>query len=598
MSTSKDYKTLAFMHNAPRFWHTNNIAVLASQGERSRRDYVNGIIAFAIFLLCLFSQWAIVMIYFKIRGVKNYGYMAGQVTFKTPHRRRTKTVDENEEVTAYRRYQKIQSIFIISTFGLIISCILFLRKGLPYLDQATIDIKELNFSFRYTILEGIDIASLTNQRLQEIQDSIATLSNITDVNNYCLTQNGLDDFNVTFYRDGLIDNMRGVQDFVTTHEVDALSFNLNAWLQRSYSADKALDLYASWDWIGKMSSMVIIVLTLFLMMYTVFRIFSISNYAAESMVKYFVLPSFILALTIGWIITVIYAEGSTMNSDFCYGDGVDGPEATVQDALHQYGISDGHIILNLFLYYKNECAQENTWEVEITKIISYLQSGITTVDYFLSHENQMQNICGERIMSLVNSFKIAKQQMKKLSFAFERGIGMTQCERIMPLYRRLFNGTSCKESLVGLSWAFYSMLALSCFGMILVSFRAALYEMKVVCEVNNVIDDILHKHEEDIIEDWKEKQSIHRFENPSQQNQEIHSQITFTVSDEDFVLPKERETYSLSPTTVHSNQSTIDSNECFRDDEVNSFNDELEPLTPSPRISSHSSTDRTSSFFP
>eukprot|EP00557_Chaetoceros_sp_GSL56_P006125 CAMPEP_0176494844 /NCGR_PEP_ID=MMETSP0200_2-20121128/10331_1 /TAXON_ID=947934 /ORGANISM="Chaetoceros sp., Strain GSL56" /LENGTH=407 /DNA_ID=CAMNT_0017892665 /DNA_START=247 /DNA_END=1467 /DNA_ORIENTATION=+ len=407
--------------------------------------------------------------------------MAGQVTFKTPPRRRTKTVDENEEVTAYRRYQKIQSIFIISTFGLIISCILFLRKGLPYLDQATIDIKELNFSFRYTILEGIDIASLTNQRLQEIQ-----------------TQNGLDDFNVTFYRDGLIDNMKGVQDFVTTHEVDALSFNLNAWLQRSYSADKALDLYASWDWIGKMSSMVIIVLTLFLMMYTVFRIFSISNYAAESMVKYFVLPSFILALTIGWIITVIYAEGSTMNSDFCYGDGVDGPEATVQDALHQYGISDG----NLFLYYKNECAQENTWEVEITKIISYLQSGITTVDYFLSHENQMQNICGERIMSLVNSFKIAKQQMKKLSFAFERGIGMTQCERIMPLYRRLFNGTSCKESLVGLSWAFYSMLALSCFGMILVSFRAALYEMKVVCEVNNVIDDILHKHEEDIIEDW------------------------------------------------------------------------------------------------
>jgi hypothetical protein len=32
------------------------------------------------------------------------------------------------------------------------------------------------------------------------------------------------------------------------------------------------------------------------------------------MVSYFVLPSFILALSIGWIVTAIFGAGSTMNA--------------------------------------------------------------------------------------------------------------------------------------------------------------------------------------------------------------------------------------------------------------------------------------------
>lgn len=108
----------------------------------------------------------------------------------------------------------------------------------------------------------------------------------------------------------------------------------------------------------------------------------------------------------------------------------------MQDALRQYGISDDHIIFHLFLYYKNECTQVNTWEAEITKIMSYLRSAISAAESFISQKTQVQVICGEKVVPIVNTFETLKQQLKNLSFAFERGIDIARCERVMPLYRR------------------------------------------------------------------------------------------------------------------------------------------------------------------
>jgi hypothetical protein len=142
------------------------------------------------------------------------------------------------------------------------------------------------------------------------------------------------------------------------------------------------------------------------------------------------------------------------------------------------------------------------------------------------------------------------------------------------------------------------MLALSIFGVLLVSSRAALYKIKFLRE-ENTMHNIVNHHES--IEDWNEKQSTRHPEHLSQKNRQRDSQITFSASDEEYAVQLrslEQESDSLSPTTIRSNQSTIDSNDCFRDDEVNSFNEELEPLTPSPRASSQCSTVRSSSFFP
>ena len=82
MADQLDFKAMAFMHDAPRFWHTRNIAVLASQDEAVKSDYIQGLVAFAIFILSFFVFWALSLAFFKLRGIKRYGCIAGQVVYK------------------------------------------------------------------------------------------------------------------------------------------------------------------------------------------------------------------------------------------------------------------------------------------------------------------------------------------------------------------------------------------------------------------------------------------------------------------------------------------------------------------------------------
>lgn len=571
----ENYGNIAFMHNVPRFWHTKNISVLASPDGGLRRDYIYGIVAFATFLLSLFVVWAVLMISFKIRGIKNCGCMAGQLSHKR---------DDTQNASSCRRYRNVQNGFILAICGIFIGSAMFLRKGLPNLDTATLDIQELNADFRYTILEGRDIASKTNEGIQAMENSMIRISNITELDEYCPSQVGSDEFQIFTYRDVILGNLTEVKSFIDGNDLKKLYSNLDELLDRSYFLDGILDSYESHDWLGKLFSMLIIVLSAFLLMYMVVgRCFDDTN-AAEVMISYFVLPFFILALSLGWILTIIFASGSMMNADFCYGDGIKGPEATVRDALRHYGFSDDHIMLQSFLYYSNECTQVNTWEVEVTKCVGNFQHVMSTVDSFLSQGDQVRNACGEKVTPILNMFETLMSNIKDISFAFQRGIDITQCERVMPLYRRIFHGTTCQESLIGLSWSFYALLAISLCGSCLVSVRAALYKIKIINSMKPATSTSGNGS-------FAERRDDLSKPHPS-----------YSTSDEEFGVERstlERdEGLSLSPTTIRSNQSTIDSHEIFIDDDVNSFNDELEPLTPSPRESSQGSTIRSSSFFP
>lgn len=60
-------------------------------------------------------------------------------------------------------------------------------------------------------------------------------------------------------------------------------------------------------------------------------------------------------IAIGWIL-------SALDSDVCVGDGIIGPEATIEEALLQYGIVEDHLIFQKILYYKSQCTTEKSWD--------------------------------------------------------------------------------------------------------------------------------------------------------------------------------------------------------------------------------------------
>jgi hypothetical protein len=157
---------------------------------------------------------------------------------------------------------------------------------------------------------------------------------------------------------------------------------------------------------------------------------------------------------------------------------------------------------------------------------------------------------------------------------------------ILTAYSRIFNGASCEESLKGLSWSFFAMFSVVFSGILMVSFRSALYKIKAIS--SNTMSGHLEYFDDDQI-GWEEfsKNQPSSFDSEFYpQKESVATQLTFTASDEEYGVEVRRfeanpDEFPVCP-TARSNQSSIDTNEYFNDDGVNSHNSELEPLTPSP----------------
>lgn len=160
----------------------------------------------------------------------------------------------------------------------------------------------------------------------------------------------------------------------------------------------------------------------------------------------------------------------------------------------------------------------------------------------------------------------------------------------------LFNGATCSESLKGLSWSFYAMFAISMCGIIMVSLRSALYYIKAIhnddmrenldCFDEMVDWDEFTRNQIDNDSEWVEYDGSETLS--IKRKRSVDTNITLTASDEELAVEvgseeRNRKKDCFSPAAI-SNQSSIDSNEYYHenDDSVNSFNSELEPLTPSP----------------
>jgi len=427
MAEKFDYKKMAFMNNAPRFWHTKNIATLASQSAAVKEDYIQGIVAFSIFLFSFFLFWFLFMLYFKVRGSKRYGCMAGQVTYK-------KEVESKEK--SFKRYEYIQYVFILAICGIFFGSALLLKKGVPFLAAAVTEIKVLNEDLQNTLFGGKTIATYTSEGIKGVKGPVAELGGYIDINEICSNRSAVDEYKIDSSISDIVDHMSGVQDFLERYEVEGLESNLDIMLDRSKTFDQALDLYTENDWVVKMYSMIVGVLSMFFLTYTLSGWCNLGNPAAEAMTSYFVQPLFVVMIVIGWMLTIFFAVGSVMNSDFCVGDGIIGPEATIEEALLQYGIPEDHLMFQSFLYYKSDCTTENPWDSEVIVQLTSIQSSIATTSHLLTNEDDIKNACGNSIDAFMETIDSLKQNLQNLNQGFERGLEISRCSKVLPMYRR------------------------------------------------------------------------------------------------------------------------------------------------------------------
>jgi hypothetical protein len=306
MAKNFDYKEMAFMHDAPRFWHTRNIATLASQDESVKQDYVQGIIAFSAFLLSFYLLWLLLMLFFKARGYKKFGCWAGQITYNK---------DVQKKESSYKRYQAIQYIFIFAIFGVFFGSTMLLKKGVPFLAKAVNEISDLNQDLHNTLTEGKVVATYTSQGIQGVKDPLTELSTyLNNIEESCPNESAVKTYKIDSSISDIVDHMSGVKYFLERYEVEGLESNLDIMLERSSTLDQALETYSDYDWVAKLFTCIVTVLSFFFLVYTLCGWCNLENHGAKAMASYFVVPAFAVMVSIGWFIVIIFAVGSTMNS--------------------------------------------------------------------------------------------------------------------------------------------------------------------------------------------------------------------------------------------------------------------------------------------
>ena len=297
----------AFMRKVPRFGHTNIIASLASQDASVKKDYINGIVAFCLFLFSFFLLWSLLLAFFKKKGVRKYGCLAGQSLY----RKESETRDNS-----FKRFSKYQYIFITGVMGVFVGCTMLTQRGIEYLAIAVPQIESLNNDMMNTIMEGRNIALDTGSGILAMKEPFALIEQETDLSSKCNDPNYFNLADLANLRNVIVESMNDINVFVARYELEGLEQNLNIMIDRSNKLQTALTTYISHDWIVKMFSTIMAALSVYFLLFiiTSWCDFLPRNRGAKIMTGYIVMPLLFILVIISWLLMITFAAGSTMNS--------------------------------------------------------------------------------------------------------------------------------------------------------------------------------------------------------------------------------------------------------------------------------------------
>ncbi len=264
-----------------------------------------GLVAFACFLLSFFVLWAFSLLLVKFFPCSKHTLIAGQVVYK-------KDIEDKRRVLL--RFQALQLVFAIASMGVFTGAVVLLQRGLPKLEEAVYAIRELNADLQTTLEEGQGIATYTTNAIQPLKET--GIRDYVDTENYCSNQTAIELFDIDNTVESMVDSLDDMIGYLEKYHIEGLEGNIKIMLERSDKLDRALSTYTEYDWTAKMYILVLGILSFFLLLrvFSTWFGFGINQEVFAAMTAYFTLPFFSLLIPGGWLITIAFAIGATMNS--------------------------------------------------------------------------------------------------------------------------------------------------------------------------------------------------------------------------------------------------------------------------------------------
>jgi hypothetical protein len=341
------------------------------------------------------------------------------------------------------------------------------KRGLPMLQEACASILEFVEYFISVLNDGRFLAVSANDVISSIQSS--SIRDFSDLGDYCATSDSQFMNQLTSEFNKIISSIDTLDGFLEQYKADNVKENIVSIQRKASQVENIIETYMIHKWVPKMYSIVVCLTIMFI--FVLMSVFLLKNQfkGSQAMLSFFLMPFFGIIITIGWVVMIFSGVAATMNSDFCYGDGENGPVWTVENSLIEYGLDSTHILSKSFQYYKSSCTVDNPWRAYTRPSDDLLLNTVNDVGSFLTISSE----CGPSISLVTKEVTKVRQNLAIVSTLLDQVLQYTDCDRMMPLYNQLFNGSLCSSSLNGLSWVFYSLLTISFFGLLMISFRGA-----------------------------------------------------------------------------------------------------------------------------
>jgi len=460
------------MHEAPRFGHTDKISKLVSSDTDEQYDYIYGVVSFSAFVFFFIILWLMIVIILKFMGEERVGCAAGRVIQKDRRKESRKH--------ARQREGRIQVVFLLCGILVLILCGIILGLALPVTQQAVSAISSLNADAKVLIYEGMTVSDPLFRIEGDLEDmKVLSLLNTSDLcpgveKSHLLNETGIMDA-----VKGIISAFDEVRFYLNSDNLNEASADLGEVLTISDDVDGFVGWITDNYWLPKM-------FVLFLSVFTVFLIGGAwcsrnnkSTPPLRFMLAYFITPLFVLVLLGGLVTTCGIAAVTIMNADFCSGGDYPGsPEGTVMESLREQGFSEGDLVYDSFIYYQSGCLKGSPFDF-LSVYQSEVSGATASSAQFLASATALgtdviNDECNGDGEAMIDNIRKLGQSLDVISDSIQRSESMVKCNRVGPIYRQVFHGSTCAESVYGLSCMFAAYFAICVFGMVMVSLRAAL----------------------------------------------------------------------------------------------------------------------------
>jgi hypothetical protein len=110
--------------------------------------------------------------------------------------------------------------------------------------------------------------------------------------------------------------------------------------------------------------------------------------------------------------------------------------------------------------------------------------------------------CGADIQPMVAAVELLTANLVSIQANLAAALALSDCSNIQPILRKIIQREPCSNSILGLTWMFSSLLALSVFGMTLITLRAALYNATIRAPKKERTDQWEWEHYKQYMGQW------------------------------------------------------------------------------------------------